>query len=234
MMPGFILPFRFVTIEAFNNVYLNGGDSDHGMFFRSHYLYDELRGTLINLAEMNEARSRHALVAIEPKQSILAIGGENAKGATKLCEFYEVAENKWTLGPKLNEGRCSLSACIFKNVVYAIGGWNISYFGSIEQLDTTAAEMKWQMVKLAKKNALKPSQAVGAIALNDDEILLFGGSQENDTFSKETYAFNVKSLALTNTRSEMVEGDVFISSETKKFDGIVYAFGYEKGGVHNL
>ena len=64
MMPGFILPFRFVTIEAFNNVYLNGGDSDHGMFFRSHYLYDELRGTLISLAEMNEARSQHALVAI--------------------------------------------------------------------------------------------------------------------------------------------------------------------------
>ena len=74
---GFILPFRFITIEACNNVYFNGGDNGHNVYFKSHYLYDEFRGVLVPLSSMNVARSRHALACIPEFNRVYSIGGEN-------------------------------------------------------------------------------------------------------------------------------------------------------------
>ncbi len=223
---GFILPFRFVTVEAFNNVYLNGGDNDHSVFLKSHYLYDELRGTLVPLADMNEPRSRHALAAAEGK--LYALGGENACGVTGHCEYYEPAENRWTVAPALNDARCGLSACAVGNTVYAVGGWNKDYILSIERL----SGKHWESVKLGKKAPLKPLQVAGLVHLKDDEMLIFGGYGENETLSKEVYVLNTKSLALTKKKELQGEGEAFIASETRKEGDLVCAFGYEKGGVH--
>jgi len=226
---GFILPFRFVGIEACNNVYLNGGDNDHGVYLKSHHLYDELRGVLIPLAEMNEARSRHALVAVEGKKQVYAIGGENSKGILNHCEYYDVAENKWVVGPELNEPRCGHSACVVGNSIYVIGGWNKKYLSSIEKLDFGGH--KWELIKLGKKSAIKPVQTAGAIAIKDDEMLIFGGYHDGEVLSKECYVYNIKSGAISK-RKDMVEEEAFIGSELKKTGEIIYGFGYEKGGVH--
>ena len=228
---GFILPFRFVAIEASNNVYLNGGDNDHGVYLKSNYLYDELRGALLPLADMNEARSRHALVSVEGKHLLYAIGGENQKGVLKHCEFYEIAENKWTAGPELHEARCGLSACALGNVIYAIGGWDQDYLATVERLDVSEPGHKWEVVKVGKKAGLKPVQIAGAIAISEDEILIFGGYQVNEALTKDTFVLNVKTMNVVK-KAEMKEPEAFIASEVKKIGDIVYAFGYEKGGVH--
>ncbi len=228
---GFILPFRFVSIEAGNNVYLNGGDNDHQVYLKSHYLYDELRGALLPLADMNEARSRHALVSVEGKQLVYAIGGENQKGILKHCEFYEVAENKWTVGPELHETRCGLSACALGTTIYAVGGWDQEYLSSIERLEVAEPGHKWETVKLAKKSSLKPVQIAGVIGIKEDEILIFGGYQVNETLTKDCYVLNTRTMTVTK-KKDMKEPEAFIASEVKKTGDLVYAFGYEKGGVH--
>lgn len=225
---GFILPFRFVTIEAFNNVYFSGGDNEHSVYLKSLYLYDELCGGLIPLADMNESRSRHALCFVENKRGIYAIGGENVDGSLSHCEYYDIEKNVWIELPELNEKRCGLSACSIGAMIYAIGGWNQDYLNVIERLNTSAKKNKWEELNLG---ALKPVQLVGAAGINDNEILIFGGYQMKETLVKDCYVVDIKNLSL-HKKEEMKESDAFIASEVKKIGDIVYAFGYVKGGVY--
>lgn len=231
MSIGFILPFRFVTIEACNNVYLTGGDNDHGIFYKSHYLYDELRGGLISLADMNDSRSRHSLARVDDKQRIYAIGGENSSGVLKKCEYYDIAENRWIEAPKLHDPRCGLSSCTIGNSIYVIGGWNQDYLGNIERLDASDDLNKWENVKLNKRSTLKPVQVVGAIEIKDSEILIFGGYQAKETLTTDCYVLNVKNMTIS-TRDDMKKPEAFISSEINKIGDFVYAFGYVMGGIH--
>ncbi len=230
---GFIMPFRFVSIEMNHNVYLNGGDNDHGHFLKSFYLYDELRGGLIPLANMNVPRSRHALVGVEEKGLIYAIGGETSTGVTKSCEIYDIKENTWKAGPELLEARCGLSACVVAGkTIYAIGGWNESYLNSIESLEI--GKSKWESVKISKKyNALKPIQSPGAVWTGGKEIMIFGGYKEGEELSKDTYQFDTKAEKIEKGK-ELIEPEAFISSEVVKVGEKCYAFGYVKGGLHIL
>ena len=102
---GFILPFRFVTVEINGSVYLCGGDNDHGVFLKSFYFYDELRGCLLPFCDMKEPRSRHALVGFEDKKQIFCIGGESANGPLSSCEYYDIQENLWKELPALIHAR---------------------------------------------------------------------------------------------------------------------------------
>lgn len=231
IVSGFILPFRFVVIETKNNVYLNGGDNDHQCYLKSHYYYDEFRGALLPLADMSVARSRHALISVPEKNLICAIGGENEKGVLKHCEFYNINENKWTVGPELKEARCGLSTVVIGNTIYAIGGWDQEYLNSIEKLDLDDKDPKWETVKFPKKFGLKPVQIAGVAHLKDEEILIFGGYQVNEALTIEAIVLNLKHMTITK-KHDMKEADAFLSSEVKKAGNSVVAFGYEKGGIH--
>lgn len=230
VLAGFVLPFRFVAIETQNNVYLNGGDNDHGIYLNSHHLYDELRGGLVALGSMNQARSRHALASVHNK--IYAIGGECENGVLSHCEHYNIKEDRWVAVKKLREARCGLSACSLKTNVYAIGGWDKDYLGVIEELNTAEESKGWTVIRVDKKTALKPVQAAGAVAVGEEEILIFGGYLENEALTNKCYSFHPKDSKIVKKR-EMESEDAFIASEMRKIDNTVYAFGYTKGGIHS-
>jgi len=226
----FIMPFRFVSIEIGNQVYLSGGDNDHGKFLRSFYLYDEIRGGFIPMADMQQGRSRHALVAIEDKRIIYAIGGETESGVTNTCEVYDVRENDWKMRVKLVERRCGLGSCYIEGRMYAIGGWNKYYLDSIEYLDLE--ENEWTLIKVSKKhNALEAIQFPGVAVKQSGEIIIFGGYKEGERLSKETFTFDIKTNRIEKSE-ELKEPEAFISSEARRVDGKLYSFGYIKGGVH--
>jgi len=226
---GFILPYRFVTIEAANNVYMIGGDNDHGYYLKSTYLYDEIRGVLVAKACMIDARSRHAAVACG--DHIYAIAGENQQGVLDSCEKYDIKENTWKAMPKLNNKRCGLSACINGNYIYAGFGWDNEYLNSIERYDIEKCPKSWEMVKLAKKQVLHELQAPGMISLKENEILVFGGYKEGEELTAEAAILETKGNIVKKVKP-MKEAESFISSEIKKAGEMVYAFGYAKGGIH--
>jgi len=227
---GFILPYRFISCELLGNIYLGGGDNNHEIFLKSFYLYDELRGGLIPLANMEIPRSRHSMVSIEDKLWIYAIGGENNNGISKSCEVYDAKENCWKKEPCLIEPRCGHSSCFINDKIYVVGGWNEKYLDSIEKFDLF--EKEWEIVKLSKKNnCLKPLQSAGLISLNDHEILIFGGYKEGEELSKNSYVFDLKKLTVEKGK-DLVENEAFVASEVKKFGEKIYAFGYVNGGVH--
>ena len=229
---GFIMPFRFVSIETCNTVYINGGDNDHGHYLKSLYLYDELRGGLIPLASMLQGRSRHAVVSNEEHHTLYAIAGESAEGVIAACEVYDLKENQWKAAPALNDPRCGHSACLLGGkFIYVFGGWNQNYLSSIECLEL-AESKKWDTIKLSKKhNILKALQCPGMVAVKDHEIMIFGGYKEGEELSTDCYMVDTKTLGSSKGK-EMEVAEAFISSEVKKFGDKIYSFGYGKGGVH--
>eukprot|EP01022_Parablepharisma_sp_SALTPOND_P009923 TRINITY_DN140_c1_g1_i2.p1 TRINITY_DN140_c1_g1~~TRINITY_DN140_c1_g1_i2.p1 ORF type:complete len:625 (+),score=68.21 TRINITY_DN140_c1_g1_i2:8802-10676(+) len=225
---GFMLPFRFISIETANNVYLIGGDNDHGYYLKSMYLYDELRGVLIALANMIEARSRHA--AVSDGDNIYVIGGENSEGVLGSCEKYEIKENAWKALPQLKEKRCGLSACILDRYIYAGFGWDKEYINTIERLELTR-ERAWETIKLSKKHRLPALQAPGIVQTKENEMMIFGGYKEDEELTAETIILDTKNNTIKKGKG-LGEVEAFISSEVKKIGEVVYAFGYTKGGLH--
>lgn len=225
---SFIIPYRFVSIEAQGNLYLIGGDNDHNCYLRSVYLYDEIRGVLIALEEMTEARSRHALSS--EGNLIFATGGENVNGVLSSCEQYDCKENGWKDLPRLHSRRCGHSSCAVDGHVYVGFGWDKDYLDSVERLKVDGGD-SWQRFKVAKLDA-PPLQICGMAAIGKHEVLVFGGYKEGEKLSNEVFAINVKENTWKRKR-EMPEEEAFIGSETKVLDGTVYSFGYTKGGMYS-
>ena len=225
----FILPFRFITIEFNNNIYLSGGDNDREYFLKSFYLYNEIQGGLIPMADMQLGRSRHSLVGVNGQSFIYAIGGETEFGVTDTCEIYNIKENIWTSGPRMKEPRCGFGSCYFPNSIYVIGGWNNYYLDSIEVLDLSKTE--WTKVKLSKDSILPALQFPGAFVTQSEKIFIFGGYKEDEELSKKCFIFDPNTSKIEKT-VDLKEEDAFVSSELKAVKNKVYSFGYEKGGVH--
>ncbi len=231
---GFIMPFRFMSAEVCNNVYLNGGDNDHGLFLKSMFLYDELRGGLIPLASMQQGRSRHAVVPIDDKHCLYVIGGETEEGVTKNCEVYDIKENVWRPAPRLNETRCGHSACLLDGkAIFVVGGWNEEYLGSVESLEM-GEDKRWETLRLKKHHTMTPVQICGLVPLKENELLVFGGYRTGEEMTKECAILDVRALTVAKQDKELLEADCFIASEAKRFGDKLYAFGYTKGGVHTF
>jgi hypothetical protein len=223
-----IIPYRFVAIEVLGNFYIVGGDNGHGYYLRSIYLYDEIRGVLIALEDMTEARSRHSLCSQE--HQLFAVGGENVNGVLDSCEEYDCKENVWKTLPKLNQKRCGHSSCVVDGYVYVGFGWNEEYLDSIERLKIANAN-SWEKFKIGKKQDVPALQVCGMTTIGKHEILVFGGYKEGEHLTNETFIINTKENSCKKQRT-MPEAEAFISSETKVIDGIVYSFGFKQGGLY--
>ena len=206
--PGFILPFRFVAIKAENNIYIIGGDNENGYYLKSIYLYDELRGILISLANMSAPRSRHTAVSVD--HSIIVMGGENNDGVLSSCEKYDIDTNTWKFLPELNIKRCGLSSCIMNEWIYAGFGWNNNPLNTIEGINMEKI-MKWEIIKC--KN-IEPIQVPGMIPISDTEILIFGGYKE-EKLDEESYILNSNVLCEIKEKT----GESFYFSMCQVFKG---------------
>lgn len=226
---GFILPYRFISIEVASNVYLVGGDNNHGYYLKSIHLYDEIRGVLIALAEMFEARSRHSLSS--HKDSIFAIGGENSTGVLNSCEQYDIKENVWKTFPRLHQRRCGHSSCVVDGHLYVGFGWDGEYLNSIESLNIEYGTA-WSIVKLEKGRSLPALQIAGMIHIGTQEILVFGGYEEGEKLSTTSFVVNLKKNTWKKMK-ELAEGEAFIGSEAKKMGEMIYSVGYVKGGLYS-
>jgi hypothetical protein len=224
----FILPFCFMTVEVNGSVYLSGGDNNHGHYLKSLYFYDEVRGGLIPMENMEIGRSRHGLVAVEGKV-IYSLGGETTLGVTNHCEAYDIKDNTWRTVPKLIEARCGPATCYTAGKIYAMGGWDKYYLDSIEVLDIE--KNAWAHMKLSKKNTLPELQYPGAAVQQSGHIMIFGGYKEGEVLSKDTFIIDPKTGKVEKGQDLKV-ADAFVSSEVRVIKSTVYAFGYTKGGIH--
>eukprot|EP00826_Nyctotherus_ovalis_P042732 TRINITY_DN4441_c0_g1_i1.p1 TRINITY_DN4441_c0_g1~~TRINITY_DN4441_c0_g1_i1.p1 ORF type:complete len:463 (+),score=78.38 TRINITY_DN4441_c0_g1_i1:162-1550(+) len=212
------LPSNCATALTARQIFVSGGCSQ---FFNtpaihSHTFALTSSGRLTALKDMLHKRHSHGLVALNDK-CLHAVGGCGDEGCMKSCEVYLIEEDEWKESEGLNMRRCCVGLCQFEQrVVYAFYGFKTvemcSIECSIEKLDTTAVNPKWNIVNV---NPLKGIVNFGMGQISDKEILLFGGSSfVYKVPKKNCYIFNTETKSLTKGEMKMACPDEFVGTHS--------------------
>ncbi len=160
-----------------------------------------------------------ALASCEMDGKIYAVGGTN--GAIHNNEYgdaylqvYDIAQNKWSLGPLMKYPRMMLGVTQAEGKIYAIGGGWSSYLSKkIEVYDPILKS--WT----EKKERPKASSAFGTCAVNG-KIFTFGGTSTDGKFTG--YIYDIA----TDSWTEMTEISVpSVGIAYVQYNGKIYAMG---------
>lgn len=144
-------------------------------------------------APMISSRSSFGCTYNAHTNEIYVAGGYEYGHLTRKCEKYDIAANKWTELPPLNEEKCSSSLGVLDGrYLYCLGGLSKNQTGaayllsSIEVMDLQSSCPKWTML-----TTKMPSSAcdIGLLPLSDSEMLVFGGW--NKTALTQTFVLKV-------------------------------------------
>jgi hypothetical protein len=116
---------------------------------------------------MMTARASFAAVTWTVDNSIIAIGGRDSNGsATPTVEAYDPYSSVWTARAPLNVAREGLCAGVLNRKIYAAGGFNGSYLGTLEVWNGSA----WSLLP-----PMKYARSGAACAVLDGALVVYGG-----------------------------------------------------------
>ena len=100
--------------------------------------------------------------------------------------------------PSLNHARSQASACVLGAFLYVFGGKNckLVFLNSIERLNiashkSTTGVGLWELIETPEK-IISPRIYACFTALNQEEIAIFGGQDDNYDFLDDVILFNIR------------------------------------------
>ena len=208
------------TIIANNGeIYLLGGyldtvtdNNEDGFNFL--YRYDQNNKTLIQLSKMTTLRHSFAMCSV--KNRIFVVGGANYKeGALIKCEVFNIDTGKWSPINFLNIKSMNHSiTSLHDTYIFKFGGMRYNMSDrkelSIDLFERYDIKMDfWEKIKLKDNNYFSTSPLIlsysGCCAINPHNILVFGGKNEKNEASKQTYLINFPKLDFSNFTTEKDE-----------------------------
>ena len=131
---------------------------------------------------------------------IFVTGGSQgfASDALANCHRYDIDKNIWHMMSRMQQARQYHSSCQLAGYIYVFCGWGSKRFkntNSVEKLpiedDNLQYSKQWQPIRKRNLVALPRLYSQISIALNSDEILIFGGAH-----------YNKQKVQLFDTRSD--------------------------------
>lgn len=151
---------------------------------------------MINTRSGHQLAHLHRKYDFKTKDFIYAIGSKYPDETSKKCEVYDISKDKWFEICDLTQPRHYHTVTVHEGrYIYVIGGrdsMNETPLESIERLDGYADlfKQKWEALPIVNKdNAWSPRDTLGSFALNDSEILIFGGDYG---WISDCFNFNTK------------------------------------------
>lgn len=136
-------------------------------------------------ASMAVSRSSHGCTINVHKNEIYVAGGYHNGDLTRTCEAYSLKDQRWRNLPPMNEAKCSVTLCTLNGrYLYCFGGLSKQdsgsafLLGSIEVLDLEDPQARWLMLSIKIPHIVCD---IGALPLNETDVLLFGGWNKNST-----------------------------------------------------
>lgn len=192
---------------------------------------------------MINARSGHQLVHLhrkfeyKTKDFIFAIGSKYPDETAKKCEVYDISKDKWQEISDLNQARHYHTVTVHDGrYIYVIGGrdsMNEAPLDSIERLDGFADifNQKWEPVPIVDRdNAWSPRDTLGSFALNDSEILIFGGDQG---WISDCFCFNTKTNVMQRMdQCNLRKPEEFFQAQPVKYNEKIFVVGCLDKDLH--
>ena len=242
------LPYSHSLIVTPNSLILLSGGvyMSNGTITNVTYSFDTSSVSLASLAPMNVKRVGHSLVfACKQENSegeIYAIGGRvDQTVRTKLCERYNVAENKWERIANLNHARSRCAAANFDNkFIYAFFGTD-SFDNNVTSIERYSIELNhWDLINAVNTLPGLEVTFAGACQINKNQIILLGGFSESEQFqdfptsNHRIATFNVANDTFNVLNNVKLPGDFSLSNSSSPMviGGVVYCVGHFFQSTH--
>ena len=220
------MPKDFSSIQIQNKVFCIGGEKKENdirtIVATDCLVINEATYDVERRANMKYGRSGHQLAHLhkrmdyQTKDYLFAIGSKYPDDTAKKCEVYDVAKNKWQEIGELNQSRHFHSICVLDSrFLYVIGGrdsQNESPLDTIEVFDGQGDfdKEKWKPVQVVNKDGLwSPRDTMGSFALNNEEILIFGGDYG---WISDCFTLNTKSCEIERMDCSLKKPEEFYRS----------------------
>ena len=134
----------------------------------------------------------------------------------------------WSLISHANIKRYATSASSFKNLnkIFLFGGRSNENNMMVDQIEEySVVNNTWSIVQLKNPSLWIPVEICASIQMDEDNLLVFGGSDAQISDSDFCYLFNVKEYSVERIES-LKKAQVFISLPFS-YGGNVYAVGNE-------
>ena len=178
---------------------------------------------------------------------IICIGGKNQT----LCELYDIDTHHWTNIPELPEERYKCTLCFdYKNkFIYLFGGINNrknsineNYIekDSILRLNTkNYISNSWEKILIESRieNKLLTRISSAALFLNENNIIIIGGENENGKILKNIIKYNISEYSVSLTGKNLDFPSKFTNQSTivdKNEERNFYYFFDSKNNIHNI
>jgi N-acetylneuraminic acid mutarotase len=202
---------------------------------------------------MKYCRIETCCIINDETDQIFVLGGVTNDNDTPFCEKLDIAKNKWTQLPSLNEAKNSISALILNGRrLYVFGG----ACGENREIDLTHQTVSIEVLDLYpkfKENFMwdllevrlqMPLWGIGTLALSKDKIMLFGGTDGNCE-SQDVFVLAVKEEEgketlheLNRLKTRLVKPDWFynfdIGTKDGREEGMLHILGERKVHVFDL
>ncbi|MDR3542272.1 MAG: hypothetical protein P4L69_15115 [Desulfosporosinus sp.] len=168
------------TIFVGDNLYIIGGEGPSSAVYSLEIVDGIAECEAIKKKELRVARSRLGLSQYAGNY-IYALGGWNSKTLVKCCEKYDIENDNWNALKDLSEGKCLLSACVTNEFIYAIGGCTTEgHLDSIERMNIFKEYESWEKLVIDNEDEGWIARcSCGACKINEDTIMIFGGSYDS-------------------------------------------------------
>lgn len=144
------------------------------------------------------------------------------------CEKYNYLTDEWTTIAPVHKKRYAASCASVQGQgkVFLFGGrseTNNHMIEEIEEYDTALDE--WKIVRLKELSTWIPVEVAAMVQVEEDTLLIFGGSDANVRDTQNSYMFHVSDYSLEKT-DNLQRPQVFVASPVC-YGKHVYAIGNE-------
>ena len=206
---------KFNSFSAFCNgnkkIYLSGGESStdpantttFADFIEIDLEQNNPNGLIYrNLPNLNEARTWHSMIFI-PKKYVFIVSGTNIKSV----ELFDTETNEIKIDSYLNEARSECTLALVNDLyLYAFCGFLLhqTFVNTIERCNLGRENRKWEIVNYKLENGVQFDPSFFAVGYLNDDILLFGGNENEEDKNKNYLLKNGEILEEFNNSENIV------------------------------
>jgi len=240
-LAGIPKSMHFDSVLVKNFVYIIGGTNEEGKLPSNSTFEYEISVSLKQKANMVKGRFGHKAISVVDS-FIYALGGViNSFLGTKYtnhCEKYDRFFNRWIEIKPLTENKGYMTACHFmERFIYVFGGFRddlcLESSANIEMYDTMVESDGWKFVKFNDEGSKwSPVSQGGAIQLNRNSLIIFGGRINKAKFSSDSYIYSIKDNTMKMIGSKIESSTSFYQRQVVLYKEQVYAFDGDKSDLH--
>eukprot|EP01017_Pseudomicrothorax_dubius_P040136 TRINITY_DN6241_c0_g1_i1.p1 TRINITY_DN6241_c0_g1~~TRINITY_DN6241_c0_g1_i1.p1 ORF type:complete len:443 (-),score=91.71 TRINITY_DN6241_c0_g1_i1:124-1452(-) len=227
-IPFKIPSFSRSIIIPSGHIYLLGGEEPEYFPRKEVYMFDLNLGDrrLHQKASMLHKKFDFTLCYLQEHIYVIC-GKDSSSEVIDSCERYNVVDNTWSQIAPVKRKRYAASAVGTGNSrIFLFGGRtdvNNMMVNDIEEY--SVATNTWEIITIKGLNVWEPVEVCACLQINEDQILIFGGSDARIKDSSATFVFDYKGYTFQR-KGDLRKPQVFVTAPFL-YGKYVFAIGNE-------